>query len=334
MPRWMLLMGIIAATGWSAEPAKPSEFYIVADTWTDYAPFGFVHVLDVRQDGADTVIRYLHIRSVYPCVTKTIVQAVEVRKPNISPAQLVNGANPCAVQPGALDSVRKKYPRKAGGLFESTRFGVVAQCGASSVVLALPMSASVNLKRLQRDHPPIARLWDLYSEIVKSAFGSGNSFYDREQEIDLSLQPAGERLVPQLRSGRYDAGLAAAETADGDGRGASTFTSMLKDYRGPLNPAEASGRPVPQLLHAEAYRFSNFVTPMYPSLAASARIQGKVELQLTAEPVTGEVRSVSALSGHPLLTPAALETAKQWRFEPNSISAETLTVTLNFALCE
>jgi len=58
---------------------------------------------------------------------------------------------------------------------------------------------------------------------------------------------------------------------------------------------------------------------MFHGLAKQARIEGKVELLLTVERATGEVHGVSATSGHPLMKPTALESAKQWRFVPNSI---------------
>ena len=63
-----------------------------------------------------------------------------------------------------------------------------------------------------------------------------------------------------------------------------------------------------------------------------ARIQGKVELQLTLGSSTGEVRSAAVVSGHPLLTPSAIEAAKQWRFEASSVSSEMVSVTIEYAL--
>jgi hypothetical protein len=64
----------------------------------------------------------------------------------------------------------------------------------------------------------------------------------------------------------------------------------------------------------------------------SARSQSKVELQLKLDPATGEVLDASAVSGHPLLKPSAIEAAKQWRLAPQSIQSETLNLTLDFAL--
>jgi|SRR5579862_1885330 len=78
-----------------------------------------------------------------------------------------------------------------------------------------------------------------------------------------------------------------------------TFRSLLDGYRGPISAAAMNA--VPQLLQAQQFRFSHFVAPTYPPLAMQAHIEGKVELQLLIEPVTGEVRSALPVSGHPLL---------------------------------
>jgi TonB family protein len=77
---------------------------------------------------------------------------------------------------------------------------------------------------------------------------------------------------------------------------------------------------------------SHFVAAKYPLLAMSARIQGKVELQLTTNPVTGEVFDAVAVSGHALLRPSAIDAAKQWRFAPKSMDSKTVDVVLDFAL--
>jgi TonB family protein len=111
------------------------------------------------------------------------------------------------------------------------------------------------------------------------------------------LQRLGEKAAPALISSRYDAGVSR----------------------------------VAHLLNAGAYAFSTFVNPKYPPLAKQARIQGKVDLHLTVNAVTGEVIDATAVSGHPLLKPSAIEAAKQWRFKPNSIGSETVSLTLDFA---
>lgn len=77
------------------------------------------------------------------------------------------------------------------------------------------------------------------------------------------------------------------------------------------------------------------VTPMYPALARSARIQGSVVLQAIIAK-DGTITNLRAVSGHPMLTPAAIEAVKQWRYKPYYLNGEPVEVetqiTVNFTL--
>lgn len=142
----------------------------------------------------------------------------------------------------------KKYARNEG-VFEAISFGIAAQCSSSSISLGLPISQTVDLKRLQRADPKMARLWDLASEITDQVFGPKDIFHDRTEADDLILQRAGESFVPELVSGQYDVGLAAAVNRNvGTWRSAS-FRSLLASYRGPVSATEASVSYVAQLLN-------------------------------------------------------------------------------------
>jgi protein TonB len=57
------------------------------------------------------------------------------------------------------------------------------------------------------------------------------------------------------------------------------------------------------------------VTPSYPTQARQAHVQGTVVLQALIGK-DGSVRNLHALSGPPMLTQAALDAVKQWRYKP------------------
>lgn len=62
------------------------------------------------------------------------------------------------------------------------------------------------------------------------------------------------------------------------------------------------------------------VAPVYPPLAAKIRAQGDVVLQCVTD-IYGNVVSVKVLSSpHPLLTKAAVDAVRQWKFEPMIIN--------------
>jgi protein TonB len=67
------------------------------------------------------------------------------------------------------------------------------------------------------------------------------------------------------------------------------------------------------------------VTPVYPALAKQARVTGTVRLTAIIGR-DGAIRNLQVMSGHPLLTPAALEAVKQWRYQPTLLNDEPVEV--------
>jgi protein TonB len=72
------------------------------------------------------------------------------------------------------------------------------------------------------------------------------------------------------------------------------------------------------------------VPPRYPELARAARVSGVVILQAVISK-EGVVESLNVISGHALLTEAAIEAVKQWRYKPQPTSVVT-TITVNFTM--
>src|SRR6266699_2016954 len=77
------------------------------------------------------------------------------------------------------------------------------------------------------------------------------------------------------------------------------------------------------------------VQPTYPPLARQARIQGQVLLQAEISK-DGTIQHLRLISGHPMLTSAAIEAVKQWRYKPYILNGEPVEVetqiTVNFTL--
>lgn len=77
------------------------------------------------------------------------------------------------------------------------------------------------------------------------------------------------------------------------------------------------------------------VRPQYPPLARQARIQGAVVLQAVIGK-DGAIQNLHVVSGHPMLTSAAIEAVKQWRYKPYFLNGEPVEVdtqiTVNFTL--
>jgi protein TonB len=79
------------------------------------------------------------------------------------------------------------------------------------------------------------------------------------------------------------------------------------------------------------------VQPVYPDLPRRIRIQGPVVLRAVISR-SGEIQELRVISGHPMLSPAALDAVRQWRYRPyllNGVAVEVETqVTVNFVLSD
>lgn len=77
------------------------------------------------------------------------------------------------------------------------------------------------------------------------------------------------------------------------------------------------------------------VTPTYPAIAKQAHIQGAVVLQASIGK-DGNVQNVRVVSGPAMLSPAAINAVKQWKYKPYFLNGQPVevetTITVNFRL--
>lgn len=77
------------------------------------------------------------------------------------------------------------------------------------------------------------------------------------------------------------------------------------------------------------------VLPTYPHLALVGRIEGTVLLQAVISK-QGTIENLKAVSGHPMLIPAAIDAVRQWRYRPYLLNSEPVEVetqiTVTFSL--
>jgi TonB family protein len=67
-------------------------------------------------------------------------------------------------------------------------------------------------------------------------------------------------------------------------------------------------------------------TPAYPIIAKQIHLSGSVSVEVMIAP-DGRVEAARAVNGHPLLTAAAVEAARGWRFEPTLLNGTAVRVT-------
>ncbi len=109
-------------------------------------------------------------------------------------------------------------------------------------------------------------------------------------------------------------------------------------------PSPPPPPPPPTVVNAKPLRISDGgqaanliyqVKPPYPTLAKITHTQGVVVLEAVIKR-DGSIESVRVVSGHPLLTQAALDAVKQWKYRPTLLNGEPIevitTVTVTFTL--
>lgn len=64
-----------------------------------------------------------------------------------------------------------------------------------------------------------------------------------------------------------------------------------------------------------ARKVKSRVQPTYPDIAKHMNLVGTVKLEVVVAP-NGTVKSTKVIGGHPLLSSAAVDAVKKWRFEP------------------
>jgi protein TonB len=100
----------------------------------------------------------------------------------------------------------------------------------------------------------------------------------------------------------------------------------------PPPPAPVEAKPV-RIGTMEKADLIHQVSPVYPRLARQSLVQGIVVLEAVIG-TDGTIRNLRVVSGHPLLTGAALDAVKQWKYKPTILSGEAVevatTITVNF----
>jgi TonB family protein len=96
---------------------------------------------------------------------------------------------------------------------------------------------------------------------------------------------------------------------------------------GPLPEAPRTAEFGKLVLDAKALdsRLANRVEPRYPEMAKVAHIQGDVFLYVLIDK-DGHVAKLHAVSGHPILIPAAMDAVKQWTYKPYEVGGDVVEV--------
>jgi len=193
-----------------------------------------------------------------------------------------------------------------------------AQALVSLVAPGPPLRSEPAAASRRMEHLVAARPFQLTGEPLRAP---SRVPIHAEPIVDLPID------VPGAMIGRGDSGLS--------GLPGSLVSEVLTLH--PITPPHPRENPAPApapggtpviRLHGGDVRLAHpvyRVEPQYPRLAIAMRISGAVELEGIIA-TDGRIRNLRALSGNPLLVPAALDAVRRWIYEPTLLNGKPVEV--------
>lgn len=312
-----LFLSIIAL----AAPPTPTELALSSEVHWDFGPpFWQIHLLILRQEADDIVIRAVEIQPFESdCLKSKLIKSTEIRARNSSLETFVEGRNPCGISEEEVANARKKLPHQL--VFTSVERGIQVECASVMRHYTLDSIQMFSERKLSGRNPDLSGLWGLFDAAFRLASNSGPLFaaepiFRVSPEANRGVQLNDRDFVADLRSGRYD-GVLSAECEKRMSCSPRRFSDILADYSATLTyPVSlAKVRPIHHV------RFTKFVEPTYAPVARLARITGTVWLEVKSDMSTGLITSTKVVSGHPMLAKTSDDAAMQWIVMPTEDSA-------------
>lgn len=223
------------------------------------------------------------------------------------------------------------------GLTTLTSFGLEVIVGA--LLLIVPLLRPLGTPLLHQLPTPISLSPVPPGPVAVRSRSAAGAVADRSVAEIVLRQPntippqiapgEGEVAPPTIASGPYIPGTRGSGDSTGVWNSLGTGSAPVIP-KGPVSTVQTV-----RLSHMSEGDLVHKVVPAYPPLARTARIQGAVILQAVISK-SGTIENLKLLSGHPMLTAAAVEAVRQWRYRPYILNGEPVEVetqiTVNFSL--
>jgi protein TonB len=214
-----------------------------------------------------------------------------------------------------------------------TSFAV--QAIVSGLLLLLPMLRPTGLPALRQLSTPVS-LGQPVPEMPAVHRRGGVVSNFRETEIVFRQPSQIPHIQPSTDDGPPQIGvIGTASPSPGLGGEPDGLRYLADGVRPvPAPPKPIVNRPV-QVSQMSEGDLIRKIQPAYPPIARSARIHGAVVLQAVISKM-GTIENLRVLSGHPMLTSAAIDAVRQWRYRPYVLNGEPVEVetqiTVHFSL--
>lgn len=235
---------------------------------------------------------------------------------------------PPTLLPHAIAAAAPPRDRARSLLMAGTVYLALA---GSGVLLARAGAAVLTPPAAPREHPPVVYDWDLRPappEPLRPTAPAGPSAADPAKVEGGAPQALPQEADPSA----IPTGLPTRD-ASGDRPVSPVGTQLAVPFQ--ADGSTTRGPVQVRFIDTSMVRVLKQVAPVYPALARMTRVQGAVVLLMTIDE-RGVPTEVQVLEGHPGLQEAALQAARQWRFEPARVDGRpapaSFRLTLNFRL--
>lgn len=299
------------------------SFHVVTEYFSDFLPDYYTEILDVTAQGRDVRVRLVRLSSATVYCDGEVLRAVERVLPNTTVREVAKRVDLCAYTGEGVASALKAAASKGiSDPSDSATVTVVAKCGASEKILAFPYPVDVDFKILRRENP---RIETLEPELRHSSTHLWQDFVVPRIVADggKPIRRLGAKLLPELISGRYDAGFGSYSCGD---KCTNYLAYRLDGYTEPVTTDDPS---TVELVNASSLHLAKYESPHYLVVGKTAHIFGEVRLRIIADEQTGLVNDVQLVWGNSLLGKAAVEAAKKWQFAPGTKVGSLVEALLN-----
>jgi hypothetical protein len=225
------------AAGKHTPPLPLESFYVVTQATFHKAPKWVDHILEVRPQGDAVLVREIRIAPLDPaCPHHVTVRAVERLLSDTTVKKLAIKFPLCSFEEDVVEGMINTAKRPTGAVTDaddSASQTIVARCGTQQKMFERPDEESLRFDAIHLADAHLAAFWELAATMEAHTFGSDFSLAKLTPQEDQDAQVLGAKIVPEIKSGRYDQGFADqscpyAECPD------HNANSALQGYQGPI----------------------------------------------------------------------------------------------------
>ncbi|HEY0704156.1 MAG TPA: hypothetical protein VGD60_15405, partial [Candidatus Acidoferrales bacterium] len=220
----------------SASTPTLDSFYIVTQATFRDGPAWVDHILELRPQGPDVLIREIRIAPLSAdCPHHVTVRAIEKIQPSTTVQRLAGKFELCAHAEEDVDGMihAAKKQEEINAIDDSATQTIVAVCGGFKRMYELPYPETLRFEALELADSKVGKYWEIAADVEADAFGNDFSLARLTPAQDHETQDLAAKLIPELKSGRYKQGFADADCPYAECRDHS-ITSALQGYSGPI----------------------------------------------------------------------------------------------------